>query len=260
MSELPKGAICIINSAAGQYIPQEFIEKYPADRVLNLNDKDRAILRFGPEHELYDEVWDHALNEAVLILGHDTRTRYKLHQYEDLFAVPEDVDEAQPLGAQEPKFGLPGVGKSSKPIHGHLNSAHEVEACLIESFHRAIPDEIAVRRLSPSLLMVYYLEYIEEQVTLEYQATVIVPCGDDTTATITCVQDSMNVTATVKFAAFEDPRIVTDHIIDALCKVFPNRFQALVEDLCFNEVQRLENAEAAASAAMDDLAAADQNL
>ena len=45
---------CIVNGAAGVYIPQIFAERYPEW----LEDDDKAILLSGPDHADYWEVWN----------------------------------------------------------------------------------------------------------------------------------------------------------------------------------------------------------
>lgn len=53
--------ICILDSARGQYIPQNFAEVY-GDNVPGIDPIDIEILRSGPSEEFYWEAWDSVLD------------------------------------------------------------------------------------------------------------------------------------------------------------------------------------------------------
>lgn len=79
---------CLLDGNRGVYIPQAFVECFIPDVWNITNEDDIAILREGPEHEWYWEVWDSVLNEAVHTDMHGKD--WTLYQDGDLFAVRSD--------------------------------------------------------------------------------------------------------------------------------------------------------------------------
>jgi hypothetical protein len=86
---------CIMDSAHGIYIPQNFAEEYLTDlrQWSGVSKDDRATLLVGPDHESYWDAWCNVLDNAE----HKT-TGSTLYQDGDLFIIepfaigdPEDV-------------------------------------------------------------------------------------------------------------------------------------------------------------------------
>lgn len=76
-------AICLLDSAHGQYIPQSFVELYNADEW-GISEEDAEILLSGPDHEWYWETWEEVLNSAEFT--DNNGNKYCLHQDGDLWA------------------------------------------------------------------------------------------------------------------------------------------------------------------------------
>ena len=84
---------CIIDSAAGIYIPQEFCQSYnPQDWGFNKNDQDWETCRRGPDEEYYWDSWDTILSNAHITLDGQIFT---LYQDSDLFLVGENEEIAE---------------------------------------------------------------------------------------------------------------------------------------------------------------------
>lgn len=79
---LNRSVVCILDSARGVYIPQNFVELFNASEW-GISDKDKNILLQGPENEWYWETWDEVLDNAEYTdeNGHE----YRLHQDGDLW-------------------------------------------------------------------------------------------------------------------------------------------------------------------------------
>lgn len=80
-------AVCIVNGAAGIYVPQEFAEGRTMDEW-HVDPEDATILLEGQEHKYYWDVWDTVLSNAYCVNPKDGKT-HRLHQDDDLFAVPD---------------------------------------------------------------------------------------------------------------------------------------------------------------------------
>lgn len=70
----------------GQYIPQEFAQRY-ADQCDNVQQDDIAILLEGPAHPDYWDAWD-TVEQTAILRGIDG-TRYTLFQNMNLYAIKE---------------------------------------------------------------------------------------------------------------------------------------------------------------------------
>lgn len=92
--------ILLLSDSRGVYIPQNFAEDFriagvdgltesDANVVCGIDPDDIAILRAGPDHEQYWDVWDSVLSDAWWI-DPETGWRYTLHQDGDLWAVAYD--------------------------------------------------------------------------------------------------------------------------------------------------------------------------
>lgn len=90
--------ICLLDSARGVYIPQNFAELFNA-ADWGISEENKAILLCGPEHEYYWETWEEVLDSAEFTdkNGHI----YRLHQDGDLFAY---CIERMTLGEQQDMF------------------------------------------------------------------------------------------------------------------------------------------------------------
>lgn len=87
MNVLPTGAICIVDSAAGVYIPQEFAYDWGDLVVGDDLDEDLAVLRAGPDSEEYWEAWMRVCTNARI--KWQGRLWY-LWPDTDLWLVPDD--------------------------------------------------------------------------------------------------------------------------------------------------------------------------
>lgn len=86
MSEEEKIA-CLVDSAAGIYIPKEFIAGY-ADGFTGIGKESRETLLQGPDAEGYWEAWESVMDSAEYIDldGH----KWQLYEDGDLFMVRDD--------------------------------------------------------------------------------------------------------------------------------------------------------------------------
>jgi hypothetical protein len=90
----PMKPFILLDGLRGIYVPQKFAQ---LEGVSGIVAEDLEILRAGPDHEFYLEVWDDALRDASLSIAGNC---YSLHQSEagDLWAVPSDW-EVNPDGS-----------------------------------------------------------------------------------------------------------------------------------------------------------------
>jgi len=82
--------ILFCDSASGQYIPQRFAEELDLDRcTLNgVQDNELAILKCGPDHEHYWDVWA-AVEDNARIVVKSTGQTFFLYQDGDLWLIDE---------------------------------------------------------------------------------------------------------------------------------------------------------------------------
>lgn len=64
--ELPENSLLYADDCRGIYIPQYFAQSIKRDLVTGIEEEDYKILEAGPDHELYWDVWDGILQEAVI--------------------------------------------------------------------------------------------------------------------------------------------------------------------------------------------------
>lgn len=76
---------CILDGARGIYIPQAFAQNFDV-KEWGIGEEDEKILLDGPDNELYWEVWDDVVRNAVYD-DPQTGTLWNLYQDGDLFAV-----------------------------------------------------------------------------------------------------------------------------------------------------------------------------
>jgi len=83
---------CMLDSARGIYIPQNFAECYNMEEW-GISKEDEKILLDGPDNEEYWETWSEVLFEAQYT-DKDADVTWCLHQGEsgDLFAVQYNPD------------------------------------------------------------------------------------------------------------------------------------------------------------------------
>lgn len=80
---------CLIDGAAGIYVPQEFVSRYDT-KLWNVKRDDVEILEHGPDHEYYWETWDDVLSYAHYI--DENGIEFQLYQDSDLFAIGADEE------------------------------------------------------------------------------------------------------------------------------------------------------------------------
>lgn len=78
---LPAVAL-LLDSNRGVYIPQHFADGF--DNWKGISEEQRTILKIGPEHDLYWEVWDSVLCSAYYEQDDNT---WELYQDGDLWAI-----------------------------------------------------------------------------------------------------------------------------------------------------------------------------
>lgn len=77
----------IVDGANGIYVPQRFVRNFDTSQW-GVSNEDADILKAGPDHEHYWDVWESVIRQARLTDG-DGRS-WSLYQDGDLFAVRED--------------------------------------------------------------------------------------------------------------------------------------------------------------------------
>ena len=101
MSEAHHKVRCLIDSAAGVYIPKEFVEDFHLDKFGIEEDSWAVeICKEGPEHEDYWDAWQDILDSAKY--QDDDGYIWRLHQDGDLFLYRDDMTEEE----WEYHFGL----------------------------------------------------------------------------------------------------------------------------------------------------------
>lgn len=111
MKALSKSVHCYLDGARGQYIPRDFARDTKPECIEGVESSDLDYLKRGPggvlDEELpldpsesvrgehYWEVWETVLDSAILTCP-ESGNRFRLHQDDSLFLVPEDweYDEA----------------------------------------------------------------------------------------------------------------------------------------------------------------------
>jgi hypothetical protein len=86
------GAILLVGSGFGIYVPQAFIESHESEIAWPDDSRiDETLLDLkSPDNELYWESWTYILDNCKLILD---KKVYVLYQNEDLWAIPEEMNE-----------------------------------------------------------------------------------------------------------------------------------------------------------------------
>jgi hypothetical protein len=86
---------CIVDSAAGQYMPQEFVKRADPKWLERCPEDDVAIVRQGPDHPDYCDTWTGVMDRAEWTdsSGHT----WSLWQDMDLFAIRDDLPEDDEL-------------------------------------------------------------------------------------------------------------------------------------------------------------------
>lgn len=88
----PECRHCIIDGAAGIYVPQRFAEEFAA-HWYGFTREDLEILKAGPEHEHYWEAWETVLDSAWFLKGTaENGSVWRLEQDGDLFAWCDCAD------------------------------------------------------------------------------------------------------------------------------------------------------------------------
>lgn len=90
MSNLPESAILLVDSHHGIYVPQIFAQLEFNHPLEGVSAEDIEILSSGPDSEYYLDTWEAVGSNAVITS--DEGTRYRLHQDEDLWLIPEDYE------------------------------------------------------------------------------------------------------------------------------------------------------------------------
>lgn len=76
---------CFLSDARGIYIPRDFANTINRERVTGITADDFAILKSGPDHELYWDTWDDVLRLASIT--DDTGTVWEFEQDGDCWMV-----------------------------------------------------------------------------------------------------------------------------------------------------------------------------
>lgn len=100
---LPESAMHFLDSARGQYIPQNFAETIDRDAVTGVTERDWRILEAGPPGSIFgtedasDEYWDSwdTVMQRAVITDSDG-TQFQLFQDGDLWLVPIDAEWPEP--------------------------------------------------------------------------------------------------------------------------------------------------------------------
>lgn len=104
-TQLRNEVSCYLDGARGQYIPRDFARGTKRDCIEGVDAKDLDYLALGPggvlddtqdlqegesvRGEFYWDTWQTVMDSAILI-DPDSGLRFKLHQDDSLFLVPED--------------------------------------------------------------------------------------------------------------------------------------------------------------------------
>ena len=92
--EVPRNAELLIDGCMGVYVPERFAKNYDME-AWHVNPNDAAVLRQGPDHDLYWDTWDLILSKAWC---KENGKIWNLWQDGDLWAYcqadqePEDED------------------------------------------------------------------------------------------------------------------------------------------------------------------------
>jgi hypothetical protein len=81
--------VLMLDSARGRYIPRDFAEIVDRKSVSNVLNIHWAILKAGPDHEHYWDIWQDVEQNAVVTIDD---VRYRLHQDGDLWLVPDGME------------------------------------------------------------------------------------------------------------------------------------------------------------------------
>lgn len=101
------GMILLFDGARGIYIPQNFAEEMILSKWQNVDQEQIDILKQGPEHELYWQIWDEITQNAVHV--DDNGYEWRLHQDGDVWVYCEKLMTAEQKynffeGADEDEF------------------------------------------------------------------------------------------------------------------------------------------------------------
>jgi hypothetical protein len=106
MCELPETAELYLDSARGQYIPQNFFEVTKPECInwhCDTDTKDWILDQCSsPEKEFYNDAWNDAECYGMVTLTNpDTEIEYTLYQDGDLWIIPVDAEwpENEDLGS-----------------------------------------------------------------------------------------------------------------------------------------------------------------
>ncbi len=85
----PEQVHCLVDSHHGVYLPQVFVEQFSIKEPDAVDEEALAVLKEGPDNELYWEAWDAILGCCLVTIGDRD---YYLHQDGDLFAIPRGME------------------------------------------------------------------------------------------------------------------------------------------------------------------------
>jgi hypothetical protein len=95
MAAITLHPVLLLDGNRGIYLPKTFAEEIinGVYKVKNMNAEIRSYLAElgNPDNEFYWEAWDGLLSECILI--DHKGNEYFLYQNDDLWAVPQDMDE-----------------------------------------------------------------------------------------------------------------------------------------------------------------------
>ena len=79
---------CLIDGAAGIYVPQKFINSF--ENWDNIDNDDRRSVANGPDNEYYWESWQNILDNATHT--DDNGNKWVLYQDDSLFVIRADIE------------------------------------------------------------------------------------------------------------------------------------------------------------------------
>ena len=85
-------ATLIIDGNRGIYIAQDFASYLVTNSVpyMGVDKNDIRVLLLGPDHPVYNEVWDHVSDNIVF--QDEDGDEFRLYQNGDLLSYPNDAD------------------------------------------------------------------------------------------------------------------------------------------------------------------------
>jgi hypothetical protein len=84
--------ILFLSDARGIYIPRDFAESIMPEYLSGVPSEDLEILKSGPDHDVYWEVWDDVCNNAVIT--DKDGNKFRIYQDGDCWLIPEGMSQS----------------------------------------------------------------------------------------------------------------------------------------------------------------------